>query len=329
MTKEIFMRELINGLAELGPDEQKQVSDYYEELICDGMESGRSEDAIIESFGSPAEISAQIRAEYQVRANGGKPGAATRVPVETEYRATGDIHTIIVEASNVRVQMRTVEDGPVRVLFQPRENDKVNYSEVDGVFTFEHNMDMFNLWSWIDILRGPHEITVEVPASYTGKLRLKTSNASVGASGLLHAGECQFSTSNARVNVQHWGCTALTAKSANGSISVVDLSCEAGDIATSNARISAEHCRFTEHLWLQTSNGSIHAHEMETPDLLMKTANGSITALIVGAGAEYQVESHTSNASNNLPVNSGTPELTKRLRATSCNGRIDVRFTQA
>ncbi len=38
------------------------------------------------------------------------------------------VHTVKVEAANVRIRVRTVEDGPIRVLFKPREGcDQVSF----------------------------------------------------------------------------------------------------------------------------------------------------------------------------------------------------------
>ena len=65
MNRETFLNELMAGLTQLGPVEQRQVADYYNELIFDGVENGKPEEEIIAGFGAPEEIAAQIRAEYK------------------------------------------------------------------------------------------------------------------------------------------------------------------------------------------------------------------------------------------------------------------------
>ena len=77
MNRETFLNELMAGLTQLGPVEQRQVADYYNELIFDGVENGKPEEEIIAGFGAPEEIAAQIRAEYKSQqAVEGRPGRA-------------------------------------------------------------------------------------------------------------------------------------------------------------------------------------------------------------------------------------------------------------
>ena len=56
MNRETFLNELMAGLTQLGPVEQRQVADYYNELIFDGVENGKPEEEIIAGFGAPEEI---------------------------------------------------------------------------------------------------------------------------------------------------------------------------------------------------------------------------------------------------------------------------------
>lgn len=51
MNRETFLNELMAGLTQLGPVEQRQVADYYNELIFDGVENGKPEEEIIAGFG--------------------------------------------------------------------------------------------------------------------------------------------------------------------------------------------------------------------------------------------------------------------------------------
>ncbi len=122
MNRETFLNELMAGLTQLGPVEQRQVADYYNELIFDGVENGKPEEEIIAGFGAPEEIAAQIRAEYKSQqAVEGAPGqgAVPPRPACLEYPAQEPVHTVVVDARNVRVNVRAVPGGGVRVLFQP------------------------------------------------------------------------------------------------------------------------------------------------------------------------------------------------------------------
>ena len=58
----------------------------------------------------------------------------------------------------------------------------------------------------------------------------------------------------------------------------------------------------------------------------VQTANAAITGTVVGDMRDYAISSRTSNAQNNLPMDCAYEDQTKRLWATTSNGRIDVRF---
>lgn len=60
MNRETFLNELMAGLTQLGPVEQRQVADYYNELIFDGVENGKPEEEIIAGFGAPEEIDPHV-----------------------------------------------------------------------------------------------------------------------------------------------------------------------------------------------------------------------------------------------------------------------------
>lgn len=329
MNRETFLNELMAGLTQLGPVEQRQVADYYNELIFDGVENGKPEEEIIAGFGAPEEIAAQIRAEYKSQqAVEGAPGqgAVPPRPACLEYPAQEPVHTVVVDARNVRVNVRAVPGGGVRVLFQPRENDRVTVAEKDGAFLFTHTMSIFNVWNWLDLLRGPHDITLELPLDFAGEVCVKTCNAGITVSGLSAGGKGRFVTSNARITVENCVFGSLAAKTSNGPITLSGVTGGDCEAASNNARITAEHCRFAEKMWMQTSNGPVRAEDVEAPDLTFKTANAAITGTVVGDMRDYAISSRTSNAQNNLPMDCAYEDQAKRLWATTSNGRIDVRF---
>lgn len=64
MTKQAFFDALLAQLAGLPKAEQERVIGYYDELICDGIESGREEAAIIAGFGQVEDIARRIWEDY-------------------------------------------------------------------------------------------------------------------------------------------------------------------------------------------------------------------------------------------------------------------------
>ena len=56
MNRNEFIGSLIAGLGAAPENEKAEIVGYYNELIDDGVESGKSEEEVIASFGEPGEI---------------------------------------------------------------------------------------------------------------------------------------------------------------------------------------------------------------------------------------------------------------------------------
>ena len=142
MTQQEFLKQLTAALAPLSDTERSRILDYYREMICDGIESGKEEPELIDSFGTPQEIAAQILEESAAaeHENPIPTVPAVQPPSAGAYAARGPVNTILVDARHISVEIRPVPDGPVQVHFTPLESDRVSVSEQNGVFSFRHTM---------------------------------------------------------------------------------------------------------------------------------------------------------------------------------------------
>ena len=66
MNRETFLNELMAGLTQLGPVEQRQVADYYNELIFDGVENGKPEEEMSNTRASRLLRGRPGRARYRL-----------------------------------------------------------------------------------------------------------------------------------------------------------------------------------------------------------------------------------------------------------------------
>lgn len=330
MNQETFLNQLAAGLTGLNEQERSRALDYYRELICDGVESGKSEESVIQDFGPPQDIAAQICTEYRTP----EPKQSTAAPVPPmqppingpqTYAARNPVGAVILSAQNISVQIRPVPDGPIRVLFLPGESDYVTVTEENGVFTFTHTMHL--LFHWRDLFRGPRSIILQVPTAFHGDISITTCNAKITTDGLHGIGTGSFTTNNARITVSNTDCRSLQLKSSNGSVELVGVRGEACTAVTSNSRITVESCVFPAELQLHTSNGSLQVEQVTSDNITLKTANASISAVLTGDAREYAIHSHTSNGQNNLPPDWSYPGQTKHLSAVTSNARINVKFT--
>lgn len=328
MKQEEFLQELMAQLRELNEDDKCQLREYYEELIMDGIELGRTEDEIIAEFGPASQVADRIRKEY---AEYGELLSALpargKNPEREEYHSDRQIHTINVEAMNMPVEVVRVKEGNVQVQFQPREGiDIVSSETIDGEFTFQHRMRIFsfNLFAW---LTGSKKIVVEIPESFDGNLYIKTSNASLNIKGLAGLKNAKLISSNGKITVSNVECKTTFIKTSNGSINLQDLKGDELEANTSNAHIAADDCIMDNALMLNTKNGAIGIHGLECSKIVLRTSNAAITGVIRGDMRDYAIQSHTSNASCNLP-NYSYPDQKKNLVAKTSNARIQIEFSR-
>ena len=324
MNQETFLKELAAGLTGLSELERSRVLDYYREMICDGVENGKSEENVIQNFGSPQDIAEQILSEYNA------PVAQVQPPVSDaqNYSARNQVGAVIVSAQNTSIQIQPVPDGPVRVLFTPSDSDCVTVGEQNGIFTFTHTMKhMF--FHWRDIFRGPHSIVLQIPTAFHGDIRAETCNSKILADNLRGVGSCRFASNNARISVSNTDCSLMKLKTSNAPIHLCNIHGDTCNAVTNNSRITMEGCSFPAQLDLHTSNAAISIGSTCSENIILKTANAPISAMFVGDIREYAIHSHTSNGQNNLPSDWSFPGQTKHVSAVTSNSRIDVKFTAA
>lgn len=326
MRKEDYLKRLKYLLMDMPMEDLKQIEDFYEELILDGLDQGYTEEEFLGKLESPEVVADKIRAEY-----GGMvvyTAKAKSREKKRDYESTELIHTVRIETENLKIRVKTTEDGPVRVYFKKKDDlDEVLFEEKDGVFSFIHkrkeNVLLKNLLSlFVDF----NLLILELPMNFAGNLYLQTTNGAIRISGLGSLVKGEISSNNGRIKMENGRAENLQIKTNNGKIDLVNLMGETIDVSTGNGLINVKECRYTEQLSLQTQNGAVTAKNIISDHISMKTSNGLVTALIIGNENDYNINSTTRNGFNNLE-NIYEPERTKSLVARTHNGRIQVDFT--
>lgn len=327
MNKETFLKELAENLESLSTGERNTVIDYYTEMICDREENGKSEEAVMQDLGSPSDIAKQICAEYK-KAGDTLPtqSPAPSNPEDFRYTAGSDVKKIVLSAQNIHVDVRSVPEGKIRVLFEPLPTDKVSVSESDGVYTFTHTIP-FHLFNWFGLFRAHSGITLEIPESFSGDVSVTTDNARLTAENVRSVRNGTFITDNARIIVSGTECGNLNVHTSNGKVELNNCTGHVCKVKTSNGRITAQSCTFQNSIDLHTDNASINADDITTDTIIFKTNNASINASVAGDARSYAIHSHTSNGQNNLPADWSFPGQTKHLSAETSNAHIAVQFT--
>lgn len=331
MNQETFLWRLMERLSALEPGEREQVAAYYQELILDGIESGKAEEDVVAGFGDPADVARQILAErsslQEKEEKIRRELTRQRQGELREYRAKGDVDTVFIQTRNRRVDVRESTDGAVRVWFAAGEGDRVNVENANGAFRFIHKASFFGD-SWFFWTQGHREVIVELPHGFTGKAYVQTTNSRIGAQQMTVPGQLQLRSSNGKVAVSDSEIGVLQTSTSNGSVSLENITGTACEAATSNGAIHAKLCGMEQHLWLESSNGAIHPEQIAAPDLSFTTSNGAIRGTVAGKEEEYNILVKTSNGRANLD-DVQEEHRPNRLRAITTNGSIHIEFTDA
>ncbi len=328
MKKEEYLKKLKFQLIDLPAEDLSQIEDFYEELIYDGMDQGYTEEEILARFESPEEVAKKIRAEY-----GGivvyTAKAKSQEQQKQGYESSAElIHTVKVETENLRIRVRTVEEGPVRVYFKPREGqDLVTFEEKDGVFSFRHQMKSSPLHlNWLNLFLDFNILVLELPMNFSGALWLKTTNGSIKIAGLVDLAKGEVFSNNGKIHIENSQVSELQIKTSNAKIELQNLVGKSLEASAGNGLISVKESRFPEKLSLITQNGAVTGRNLISDQITLQTCNGLVGATIIGNQNDYNINSTTRNGFNNLD-NVYDSTRHKSLTARTHNGRIQIEFT--
>lgn len=325
MRQEEYLRKFMEELDDFSPEDKEQIREYFQEMICDRMENGETEEEILQAIGSPEEVAEKLRSEYAARTgeeNRNRTGNGTL----TGEQPAQEIRFLRVKAENTRIQVYTVKEGSVRVLYEPREGmDEIWTNEENGVFTFQQRM---RKWWFFDGFRfGKNRgITVEIPESFHGNVELITKNAVIEIENPGALESLTVKTSNARITASHIQSERCWMETSNGRITVSGAA--GGDFyaRSSNGNIFLADGSFTGKTEIRTSNGAIEVSGAGGRDIFLQTSNGPVRGRLTGKISDYDIESKTSNASSTLPSRMRS-EKGRSLKVFTSNGKISLDFT--
>ena len=328
MKKEEYLRKLKYYLIDMPVDDLAQIEDFYEELIFDGLEQGKTEEEIIAHLETPEEVAKKIRAEY-----GGLVVYTAKAKSKEEknkkgYESSEMIHTVKVESENLRIRVKTVEEGPVRVYFKPQSDlDIIDFEEKDGVFSFVHKRKTsLNLKNFLNLFKEFNILVLELPMNFAGNLCLRTTNGTIRVAGLTGLAKGEIYSNNGMIKLENSFADELSIRSTNGRIELDNVRGEKLDASAGNGLISVKECRFQQKISLLTQNGAVTGRNLISDDIVMQTSNGLISGTIIGNQNDYNISSTTRNGFNNLD-NINEPDRAKQLTVTTHNGKIQVEFT--
>lgn len=339
MRQEEYLRKFMEELDDFSQEDKEQIREYFQEMICDRLEAGETEEEILKNIGSPEAAAKKLRSEYTVRMEADDPrvDSSQNYGKEKQSRAeygvfcsgkeAQELQFLRVQAENIKIQVNTVKGNTVRVLFEPREGvDEIRTSEENGGFTFQQKIR--KLW-FFDLLQFGRSccITVELPESFCGSVELITKNAKIELENTGMLESLKAKTSNSHINMSRVQAGRIWLETSNGKISVSGA--VGGDFhaKSSNGHIVLEEGDFTENIEIRTSNAAIEVPGISGRNITLQTSNGAVRGKVQGNISDYDIESRTSNAGSTLPTDMRSGKG-RRLKVFTSNGKISIDFAR-
>lgn len=271
--------------------------------------------------------------------------------VERQVTLTGDSVNITINEANNKVIVNTSETAST-VSLSVYENQYEYYvsNETATDFTIDYHNDIpWNLRLFY-IPVHPRTMTITVPNNYAGAIDINTTNALIDVNDIslldslslesvngyitldkaTIAGNINVHTTNSKIAFNHVNSLAdITATALNAYITFDSVTAANVTAQTTNGKISAEDMIITTKMAFTTTNGQITIADIAVGnEIRLITTNGEISGNVDGPSSDYDVDSQTTNGTNNLSgYNAQTPTTAdKILYVRSYNGVINISF---
>ena len=324
MNKKVFFEELFREIDFFEQKEKDEIRAYYEELIMDGMEAGVSEEEVIERLDSPKEIANRLKGEY---AHSEKKNADATQKEHGVYSPQGNVNTVKIQAEDRGIHLVESQDQQLRICYEAQDDDEIIYYEADGMFYFKQKQrSRFNFLKF-RIQTNVAPIIVEIPQNQMKLVELTTKNGGIRCKQVAIASALFIETSNGGIRLEQVQADAIDIHTTNAGIIIQSVLANRCSAKSTNSAIKVNNCKMRQQLNLRTTNGSLKFEEVDAMELDLSTTNGSIKGKILGNPEDYQIYSHTTNGSNNLPNGWGKGKE-RKISASTSNGTIAVEFVK-
>ncbi len=316
MNKQDYLTEFFRALGLISNAEREQIADYYNELICDRLEQGMTEEEAVAQLGDPAEAAAMFREQYTAEENSLAPEQSLTIVEEAPALTTLDF-----EVENLRIIVQGMTDSSELPSIQFQSNpefDEIHTETRGGVFYYRHKIRKNVGMSLLHFFKSPElrDFVVRIPASWKGTLLLKTCNGPISVSGVEDMQKLGMTTSNGRLELRDLSASQIEAKSGNAQIILQNIGTVNLEAVTSNGRIEASAIHATG-LFLHTTNGSMQLGDLQANSLRAETSNGKIE----GANCVISGELRLSSTNGAVTLEKSKAE---GIRLTSSNARLKV-----
>lgn len=349
MKKNEFLEKLEKGLAPLDGSERRRVLDYYDEMISDRAENGKTEEEAVAELGSPENVVEKILSEITDsdggNSNGGNSnGKGGNNFEKTERRVGSDGKTKLKVKCEIEKINVAATDGN-EIVFTYYESEKLRHDLTDenGEVTLKTRRKEWFFPRRLHLDEDFLSIDVAVPHAFSGDIVLQTATGAIRVEDLLRIGELKAETSAGSIRAENLKAEKAYFGTSTGSVTVnsaeilgdAEIKASMGsvkaenfkaggridiNVTTGSLKCDAEARKIT----LGSSTGSIRFKAKNADEIFVRCAVGSVKGVVCGAESEYSVHSSAATGKSNLAERTGTTG--KKLTVTTGIGSINVNF---
>lgn len=338
MNKTDFFEKLKKGLAPISGNERQSVLDYYDEMISDRIENGKTEEEAVAELGSPESVVENILAEFAVS---GEKNMKKYEKIERKVGIDGKSKLKVkceIEKINV-----TATDGN-EIVFTYYEGEKLQHdlTDKDGEVVLEtRNKTWFFRRFGLD--NDMFTIDVAVPRAFSGDLILEAATGAINVRDLLKVKELRAKVSTGSVRVENLKAEKAFFETSTGSITVssaeilgdAEIKATTGSVKAENVKVggrlevnvttgSLKCDAEAEKIALKATTGDVKFSAKNADEIYVKCTMGSVKGTVSGAESEYDIHSSATMGKSNLSERTGTTG--KKLTVITTTGSINVNF---
>ena len=256
---------------------------------------------------------------------------------------------IVVTSEFENVRIEPAEGDAIELEYWTGATQSVSVEDADGVLKIDVDSQPME-GVMIDL--SPSEAgyvddtstVVRVPASFTGKLELRSDSGEVFAENVHGLAGLRASTSNGSLVVNNVGAAkvnainengdtllsgveaeAILATNFNGDISLGGATARMAQVSNENGDIMLVDMALEEDLLCESVNGDVSAQRLDITTSRIESVNGDIYLSYLGAEDSYHIDAHT--AQGDIVSPQGADDAARTIGVTSNLGDIQINFT--
>jgi hypothetical protein len=318
MTKNEYLIDLVLELQKIDAgdvfnSEIKQAVIFYQEMIDDMMEDGKTEEEAVASMENVKEIAERMRREFilpsakdenasvppmpprpvppeppvapemkgQLSSTGRADGVFTRMKRVFDPGAVKEIS--ITDANN---GIQLLPGTELSIEYSESENDVYTVSLDGGRLCVKYEPRRWNAFRYIfGVGKGRMKTVLTVPESWHGAVELNSSNSALEAGGL-GLEKLTMATTNGSISASDMNLAeGFNARTSNGRVALDNIAAISADVRSSNGRVNAENLHIAGQCRVGTSNGAVEAVDIAAEGIGISTTNGAIKVRGLNADA--------------------------------------------